>query len=187
MTAEERQRVGTAWVDIAEIIGAKITRQQISRMIDSVDHLPASRVIEFLNDWLASPNARKLPLPADILQAMGERINPRAEAVEAATRIIQAVSDFGWAQGSKARPFIGELGWRAVERIGGWSYLCENLGTTLPLTTIQAQVRDLCESTILRAQSGLNEAPGFPEITNGEAGEILNLIETKKGDGDGNR
>lgn len=163
MTTEERQAVGLAWADVAELIGSKITRQQISRMIDQIEHLDPAKVVAFLGRWLATSKARQLPLPIDVLEALGDKRSPRTEAVEAAGRVIESVKKFGWQQSQKAREYIGELGWKGVERLGGWPYLCENLGTSkLPVTMMQAQLRDSCEAMITRGEAGISEAPALP-------------------------
>lgn len=82
--------------------------------------------------------------------------NPEAEAIEAAARIVQAVNRIGYTNPDAAKEFIGELGWRAVTRFGGWLAVCETM-TPENVTTMQAQFRQLSKATLSRVEYGLEE------------------------------
>lgn len=91
--------------------------------------------------------------------------NEKDEALEAANRILQAMSNFGWTNPEAAREFIGELGWRVVQREGGWLALCERtINDDLPI--LKAQWRELAAATMRREQSGITDAPALPSPQN---------------------
>jgi hypothetical protein len=100
--------------------------------------------------WRRNPNNRKAPLPAEIreLVAPGEFISTEVKAREIAARIVGAITQFGWNNGTEARLYIGPEGWSAVERQGGWMHLCQNTGVTIQPTTLQAQLRDQIEGSL---------------------------------------
>jgi len=101
------------------------------------------------------------PFPSikEILDQILPPTDFESEAREAAGRILQAVNRFGWVNPTEACKFIGELGWRAVERYGGWNSLCHTM-TVQNTPIIQAQLRDIALASLKRAAAGLdNQAP----------------------------
>jgi hypothetical protein len=69
------------------------------------------------------------------------------DAQEIASKIINAVSKFGWNNYEDAKNYIGERGFDVVKRFGGWQYVCQELGQNIQLTTFNAQIRELLKST----------------------------------------
>lgn len=162
MTNEQRQTIGKLWIAIAEMNGKEISSTALSLMLSAIQDLDAERVILALNDWARTSKQARHPLPAEIRALAAPATDPDAEAREAISRVVAAVSKFGWSNADNARAFTGELGWHIVERFGGWSYLCQNLGVSIDLTTFQAQGRDLAKATISRGPQGLENAPSLP-------------------------
>jgi len=80
-------------------------------------------------------------------------------AVDVASRVFQAVSDIGYSNQTAARAFIGDLGWLAVNKYGGWIYICENLGKEIQITSFQAQIREISKSIIYKAKMGIEDGP----------------------------
>ena len=142
------------------------------------------KLAEAFKHFRHKPGQKFLPMPADILAFCNPKGDPDSDAREAAARIVQAVGKFGYMQGSAASKFIGSLGWRVVERIGGWQYLCENLGTNIDVTTFTAQARDLCKATWARGD--LNDTPpelpppGAPRNSLEKAINWNSIVERKK-------
>lgn len=108
------------------------------------------------------PGRKMIPSPADVFAAVSPSASTDVLANEAASRIIESVSKFGWNNIDAAREYIGGIGWAAVERFGGWVFLCENLGVSTPISVFYAQARDIAKSQIELAKVGLNNAP--PEL-----------------------
>lgn len=102
------------------------------------------------------------PSIADFKSVFEPPVNAEDEAIEASSRIIQAISKFGWCNANDAREFIGELGWRVVERFGGWMRVCETV-TPDNVTTLHAQFRNISRVNYSRALAGRdNVAPVLP-------------------------
>ena len=85
---------------------------------------------------------------ADLVAIMRPEPDEDAIAREVASKITKAITKFGWSNSSDAREFIGELGWKVVERKGGWNYICQNHGHILDSTTFEAQSRELVKTEI---------------------------------------
>lgn len=83
---------------------------------------------------------------------------PEDESRAAAARVIKAVAKFGRTNPVQARTFVGDLGWRAIEEMGGWGSLCAQL-TINNTSTYNSQLIHLCMSIYKRAQRGLLDVP----------------------------
>lgn len=162
-TQEQRQVIGNLWLDFSVTYGRKMTRESIRLLINGVQDLPFEKVLPVLEGWMASKQATQFPMPHLIRDLISPRPDDETLARAAASRVIEAVGKFGWNNSHLARAYIGELGWVAVTRIGGWQYLCENLGSELSLTTVQAQVRDLLAAESKLDRLGMHDQPiGLP-------------------------
>lgn len=120
----------------------------------------ASRAIEQL--IFSRRDREPFPSVRSIVELIMPSTNDEFEAIEAAARIIQSVSKFGYSGASEARKFMGELGWRIVERFGGWMTVCETMNSD-NIGILHAQFRQLAKSQIHRAKVGMdNIAPVIP-------------------------
>lgn len=113
--------------------------------------------------WRRDEKNTRAPLPAQIRGLINPSIAPEALAREIAARIVGAITSHGWNNGKSAELFIGPVGWAAVQRVGGWAYLCENMGTRLSPTTFQAQVRDQIEANLRYGSDTIEQAIALPE------------------------
>lgn len=131
---------------------------------EDLEDLDPRAVVQAYKAWRQNPKNTQFPLPAQIRGLINPEIDEDVIAKTAASRIIEAVARFGWCNSQDARAHIGELGWSVVSRFGGWSYVCENMGRELNITTFQAQARDLAKAQAQLAKAGrLNEAPALPQ------------------------
>lgn len=96
-------------------------------------------------------------------QPPDQRLLPEDIARDASSKAIAAVSKYGWPNADRAREYMGELAWRAVDRMGGWTHFCEILSSN-NTTTMQAQMRDLVTTLIARDKAGcVDAAPALPQ------------------------
>jgi hypothetical protein len=85
------------------------------------------------------------------------------EAREASARIIEATTKIGWPDSKRAKEYIGELGWEAVKRRGGWESICNEI-TAENQSIIIGQLREDCKTMIYRGRQGrLQIAPTIPQ------------------------
>lgn len=156
MNSRERNELGLHITNLAMYYGRQINPLVISMFLNDLSDFSYAEILVALRKYRTTPGCNRFPLPNDLVKIMRPTIDNKNQAIEAASRIIEAVGTFGWPNPEQAKSFIGELGWRVVERIGGWKYICENLGTTFNLGTFTAQARDLANSTLERNELGLD-------------------------------
>lgn len=149
----------------------------VEMYLEDLNDLPEQEAIVGYHTYRRNPKNKTFPLPAQIREILRPElsISPEAKAREIAARISGAIVRFGYPNPSGARSFIGEDGWAIVERQGGWSYLCENMGVNVDPGTYQAQTRDLLISNCTYGDA-LPEALGVcaPNVL-----ELLNGVDKK--------
>ena len=164
-------------IGMAGAFGANLNEATLAWYERAFQGNDPQRVLAALRVYAKTTKIQKMPTPAQILEIINPTINTAGQAREAAARLIQAVRKFGYTNPDGAQAFVGPLGWRVVERLGGWTYICENLGTRLAQDTFYAQARDLAMATVERASMGIdNEAP---QINNAPLKEVLNSMVKK--------
>ena len=164
MSPQERNELGILFANLAEYYSKNLTRGALAMYIEDLEEYPLGQIQLAMKKYRQDTKNRTFPVPAQLIEIMNPKTNSRNEAMEAASRITEAVSYFGYTNPERAKEYIGDLGWRIVSRIGGWQYLCENLGVTLHVSTFQAQARDIALSTIERGNAGLDGfAPQLPQ------------------------
>lgn len=135
-----------------------------------------------------NPKNRAFPLPAQIREVIlpQDYISAEQKAAEIAGRICGAVPKFGWCNGKDAEAFIGPIGWQIVQRQGGWTHLCENLGTNINPSAFQAQVRQQLSTNLHYGPDVVEESIGaLPSTRGGEltsAGDVLKFLSKKNPD-----
>lgn len=100
----------------------------------------------------------KMPSIGDLAHRCAPVVTEQDNAVEAAGRILSAISKFGYARSADAHDWIGEVGWRVVEVNGGWTTLCQTVREK-DVPTWKAQLREQCASAIRRHKAGVLELP----------------------------
>lgn len=105
------------------------------------------------------PKNEFFPRPVSKLVALAHpQLSDEDTARDVAARIIGAIRRFGRYDGEGAHAAMGELGWLACRRLGGWSAVCD-LAHTENLPTLQAQLRDLSKSLSAQARLGIQDTP----------------------------
>lgn len=177
MSPAERQRVANIWVDLAINYNRKLTHDSVTMLVNGVQDLPADQVVQVLMNWMGGKNARNFPLPIDVRENIAPEADDETLALASAARITTAIKKFGWCNSREAKAYIGDLGWRAVEAFGGWSYICENHGRALSPNAFQAQVRDICKANNKLGKIGMADQP--IAISQGEASNAILAINQK--------
>lgn len=134
--------------------------------IEDLDGLDPQTCTQAYGQWRRNPQNRTFPLPAQIR----ELVNPEqfvaieTQAREIASRIVGGIAKYGWCNGKEAERSIGPEGWALVQRHGGWSRLCEDVGTgygKLNPLTLTAQLRDQLEGTLRYGMPAVEQAIGI--------------------------
>lgn len=148
----------------------------VNMYAEDLQDLAFEEVKSAYENYRRDPKNKFMPLPAQIREVLAPTVSPDAQAREAAARIPEAIRRFGWNQPDESRQFIGELGWRVVERFGGWIYICENLGVELNPLTFQAQTRDLARAQLEYSAAGrLDERPALLQEPAANVAKLVDL------------
>lgn len=174
MNTNERNELGLHLTNLAMYYGRQINPNVVGMFLDDLSEFSYAEILIAIRKYRKLPTSVRFPLPNELIKIMRPEIDNKSQAIEAASRIIEAVNVFGWPNPEQAKTYIGELGWRVVERIGGWQYICENLGTTLNLGTFTAQARDLANATLERVAAGTDSIA--PQIQSGTPKELTSLL-----------
>ena len=161
----------------AALYDAQMNEMKLALYAQLLKDVPIRECARAFHHFANEKGRRFLPMPADILDFLDPKRDPKIEAREAASRVIEAISKFGYPSPEKAKAYIGELGWRLVERFGGWQTLCEQTGVDMNVNTLLAQMRDVGEAMSTRYEKGYgDEAPSLTENKK----HIQSLIELAK-------
>jgi len=145
-------------IGMAEVYGTELSVPRLDLYVELLSDIPKSEVEIAIRDILRDPGQKFFPLPAVIRERAAPQMNPEHEAIEAASRITQAIAKFGWNNQELAEKFIGPLGWRIVERDGGWSHICESvMADEIPIR--RAQWREIGKALQARARLGMSDTP----------------------------
>ena len=162
MNQAHRDQLGRKLTEIALLYGKDLTKDQVTGFINALLNFMPDTFENYLracDAYAQDPKNKFFPAPVALRSYLKPEASPDAVANEVASRIRQAISKFGWPNPEDAKVYIGELGWKVVERSGGWTYLCENHGVELSPLTYFAQSRDLAKSMIETSNVGTFDMP----------------------------
>lgn len=154
---------------LAEYYRKPLTTNQLNMYAEDLMVLSLDELSTSIKRLRSNPDIEFFPLPSLIIQQISPDL--RDESIEATNRILEAMAKFGYSNFEKAKEYIGALGWRVVEREGGWQRICEST-TNKEIPILKAQWRELAMSTIRRARSGADQQP--PAIPQRETTSLTN-------------
>ncbi len=161
LAQQYRQQLAKTIKATATYYGRTLDPEVLSVMCDDLSDLDMGKCIDAYSNYRRNPRNRTFPLPAQIRELVNpeEFIDAQTLAREIASRIVGAIPKFGWCNAREAEAFIGEQGWSAVTRAGGWRYLCENTQAK-SIGILQAQLRDQLEGSLQYGQANVEKAIG---------------------------
>lgn len=181
MTPEQRLKEVIALT--GEYYKSPVSKELLLMYFQDLCDLDTELVIQAYQNYRRNPRNKTAPLPSMIRDILCPGIDSDTLAISTASKVTEAVSKFGWNNFLDAREYIGELGWAAAKRFGDWTYVCENLGTSkIPLTTFQAQIREIAKAEGRIARAGGSPALGYEEKNRliQEPANVLNLLTIKE-------
>lgn len=182
MNENQRKELAMVIVSTATYYGRQLEKPVVSMMVGDLQDLNFERVTSAYSEYRKDFKNNNFPLPAKIREMINPKQSKESMSNEAAGRIREAITKFGWCNQYEARAFVGELGWAVVERSGGWQYVCENHGKELNQTAFYAQSRDLAKSIAESAELGIYDQPiGIPEKTTfSDKSNLIKLVSVKE-------
>lgn len=140
---------------MAEYFRTTLTPTQLAMYAEDLEDIDLNLLGEGLKRIRRNPKHAFFPLPAAIREEIFG--SHRDEALECSNRLVEAISKYGWCNPARARNFIGELGWRIVEREGGWENICRSVQSYDELGMRKAQWRELAAATLRRGERGADQ------------------------------
>jgi len=178
MTEIELQSLKKGIIVTAAYYNRDISGDVVAMMASDLADLPYDRVSEAFKTYRLNPKNKTFPMPAQIREVVSPEPTEDHVGRELSARILEAITRFGYPNGQEAREYVGEIGWSVVRAYGGWSTLCQNMGTLISQDQFVAQSRELIKGRVAHGGnfgenlSQLDFAPK-PEL------EISNLINIK--------
>ncbi len=148
-------------IEMARFYSYELGERQLEMYVDVLSQFPEDQVLNAGRSYVRDIKNKTFPMPPHSIlkDSLPKEASNDALAKEAAARLIESVRKFGYNRRQDAREYIGELGWRAVERFGGWHGICMDLGVGMSVDTFYAQVRELCKSTLELEAAGISNQP----------------------------
>lgn len=176
MNYNEQNEIAILLSTLSEYYGRQMARPVVMMMVEDLMEYSVDQIKMAVKKYRQDKNNTTFPIPAKLIAIMNPQTSEGSESIVAATEIINAITNFGWSNAEQAKDYLGELSWRIVETMGGWTYLCENMGSKIQIGTFQAQARDLAKSLIERKKAGLDGMPAQIEIQKGKNEKIAELF-----------
>lgn len=183
MNLEQRQQIGLVILNTARYYNRIIEKETISMMLDDLSDLSFEEILKAYKKYRLDSKNKTFPLPAQIRDLINPEATDESVGRDISAKILSAISKFGYPNAKDARAYIGEFGWGIVNKLGGWSYLCENRGLNLNSTSFIAQVRDLATDLSKHGQLAIDNkilSIGKDEPVLIGQTPISNLIEIKQ-------
>jgi hypothetical protein len=164
MNQDQRNALGVKIGEAAFYYGkTDLSKEQVISYINVIIKYYADqgleKIISAIDSYILDSKNKFLFSPATLRPYLFPELSTETKSIEVASRLTSAVRKFGYSNPGEARAYVGELGWKIVERNGGWQPLCENLGVSIPVTTFQAQARETAKALIETAGLGEFDKP----------------------------
>lgn len=132
------QKIKEIIVSTASYFGIMMRPEVLLMYLDDLQDLDPIKVLDAYKSYRKDPRNKINPLPSAIRAIIEPQSNSREQAQEIAQRCFGAIRKFGYTKPDKAKEYIGELGWRLIERRGGWQSHCtETRESDIPILTAQ--------------------------------------------------
>ena len=161
MNRTEQNQLTAAWAAYAAFYRIQLADEVLKMYAEDLADLDYAQVAQAMVAFRRNPKNRFMPMPADIRGMLQPLVDNDSAAREIAARVVHAVTQFGWCNGITASEYIGEVGWQAVNRQGGWTHICQNLGVGLNEGVFQAHIRDLIKGQLAYPQAAMEEKIGL--------------------------
>lgn len=153
MNQEERDFLAKKLINLALFYGKyDLTKNAVMQFINVLETFYNKSCIDYenaLNNYCADSLNKYFPSPSQLKQYLIPNPSSRDQAQEIAQRCFGAIKKFGYTKPGQAKEYIGDLGWKLIERRGGWYFHCtETNNSDIPILT--AQFRDILQVYVIQ-------------------------------------
>lgn len=150
-------KIALMLIDMASFYSYEMEKRQLEMYVDVLSKFPEQAVLDAGRAYVLNPKNSKFPIPPhSIMVHFFPETDPRSLAIATVGRIKEAINLFGWPKPNDARTYIGDQGWRYIERCGGWQSVCEKPELNINEPNVHAQMRDAIEADIKLDRSGFD-------------------------------
>jgi hypothetical protein len=163
----------------AELFNREFSEAAAHLLVEDLSVYPEKDVLAALTR--CRRELRYFPTPAEIISRIpGQSVDPKSEAQLITGKIIKCITYFGPYKAREARAEVGEVGWEAIQQIGGFDLLCQMQDREFPAT--RAQLAKLIEALLMRGPMPQRTQIEQKEHRGGELLQIGNLVKQIKGE-----
>lgn len=181
LTNNEKNEIGRIYAATCKSFDKILDPDVLKLQVEDLADLEFSQIVSALTKYRSDPKNNFWPRASKLREIIFPKQSIETLANEAASRIRQAISDYGWNDPQGAKKFIGDLGWNIVLRSGGWMYLCENHGVELSPLTFHAQARDLAKAMLESESLNLTNEPIMLSSENkNQISSVINFLSEKR-------
>jgi len=159
LTANEKTEIAKIYSATCKQFDKILEPDVLKMQVEDLADLDFEKIIQALHEYRRDSKNNQWPRANKIRQIVNPIASDDSVANEVASRIRYSVSKFGHCNRNEAMEYIGEMGAAIIERMGGWQYICENLGLALNPATFHAQCRDVAKSIQEQAKLGIYNQP----------------------------
>lgn len=181
MNNSEKLEISKLWFATAKLYDKVLDQDMLNLLTLDVDDLNAQDVINALNIYRKDKKNKFWPKASDVRELVIPSFSDESIGRDTSARIIAAIPHCGYDNGLLAKDYIGEFGWNIVNRLGGWVFLCQNVGLSISNSALAAQIRDLATDQSLYGFKAIKEKVDnlHLESKHNNSSEILKLVNIK--------
>lgn len=177
MRNEQKSFVSRAIGGLAEYYEKSLTPLQLEMYVEDLLDLSQEDLIKAIRLYRNDPEKKFFPRPAELKGVLSPTDEEKAQ--DAVTRIVYALKQWGDPYGhqpekqERAKNYLGTLGWKIVEREGGWAAM-SNLPEVGPV--VQSQWRRSAVSFMKTTKLGIEDEP--PALEGGGLKSLGTLLKS---------
>jgi hypothetical protein len=139
----KNQEVIKALMAMAVIYNKNLNEAAVNLMLDDLESYEPEKILSALK--LCRLEINRFPTTSEIIKRIYIKTES-SQGQEILASIFHAISWFGYTNPQGARRIIGEIGWKAVNSMGGWQRLCDSPADDASI--LRAQLRKAVESAV---------------------------------------
>jgi len=171
LTNNEKTEIAKIYASTCKAFDKTLEPDVLKMQIEDLSDLTFDQINSALIKYRIDEKSITWPRAGKIRALIKPELSTDSLANEAASRIREAITKFGWCNGLEAKNYVGELAWAIVERSGGWSSICENHGVNLNPLTFHAQSRELAKAILEKRVKIEN----YPQIEDSLPKNLINF------------
>lgn len=132
-----------ALMAMAVIYDKQMTEAAADLLVSDLSEFEPAKILGALK--LCRLELTRFPTTAEIIKRMSVK-SESSQAQEIVATIFKAIAWNGYTNPQGAQAMIGEVGWKAVQYMGGWQRLCDSPAEDTGM--LRAQIRKAVESAV---------------------------------------